>query len=251
MTHTLANISAVIISKNAAGTIARTLDSLLRFDEVVIYDNGSSDDTLQIVQRYPNVSLHQGEFLGFGPTKNHAVELAKHDWVFSIDSDEVLPTALLDELDKLDLSQQRNAYFVKRTNLFMEKAVKHSGWGKDWLLRLFNRQVHKFTDAMVHEHVLLHGESKRVNLKHDMLHFAVNDVAQMLNKVNRYSEIRKESSKKCYSLPVIMFKAFWAFFRTYFLRRGFLDGWRGLAISVSNANGVFYKNIKIYAKKFQ
>jgi hypothetical protein len=84
-----------------------------------------------------------------------------------------------------------------------------------------------------------------------MLHYAVTDVSQFLNKINRYSEIRKENAKKAYPLPVIMLKAFWAFFRTYVLRRGFLDGWRGLVISVSNANGVFYKNIKIYAKKFQ
>jgi len=251
MNQALAKISAVIITKNAAETIARTLDSLVRFSEVVVYDNGSTDGTLELLAAYPNVRLHQGDFLGFGPTKNLAVSLASHDWVFSIDADEVLPQETLDELDDLGLDEARKAYFIKRTNLFMDKPVRHSGWGKDWLLRLFNRQVHVFTDAMVHEHVVLHGESQRHKLRGEMLHYAVNDVAQFLNKINRYSEIRKESASKTYSLPTILLKTYWAFFRTYVLRRGILDGWRGLVISISNANGVFYKNIKIYAKKHQ
>ncbi len=83
----LDQISIVIICKNSDSTIQKTLESTLGFDEVVVYDNGSDDGTLAIASKFDNVSLHQGSFMGFGPTKNHAVSLAKHDWVFSLDSE--------------------------------------------------------------------------------------------------------------------------------------------------------------------
>jgi glycosyltransferase involved in cell wall biosynthesis len=71
-------ISAVIIVRDAEQTIGKTLDALQRFDEVVVYVNGSQDRTLEIARSFPNVSLHEGEFFGFGPTKNHAVGLARY-----------------------------------------------------------------------------------------------------------------------------------------------------------------------------
>ncbi len=88
------DVSVVIITRNAAATLSRTLDALTCYDDVVVYDNGSTDDTCSIVQAYSNTTLHHGEFLGFGPTKRAAVSLAKYDWIFSIDADEA-PTKSL------------------------------------------------------------------------------------------------------------------------------------------------------------
>ncbi len=94
----LSELSAVIITRNAAATLARTLDSLEALGEVVVYDNGSTDETLEIARRYANVSLHQGEFFGFGPTKRHAVSLARNDWVLSLDADEAPTIRWLESL---------------------------------------------------------------------------------------------------------------------------------------------------------
>ena len=90
----LDKVSVVIITRNAAATLAETLESASGFDEVVVYDNGSDDATMEIAKAYENVSLHQGEFLGFGPTKNHAVSLARNDWVLSLDADEEISPQL-------------------------------------------------------------------------------------------------------------------------------------------------------------
>ena len=87
-------ISAVMIVKNGASTLALSLESLRGFDDVVVLDNGSTDGSQEIARRYPNVRLHEGHFEGFGPTKNKAARLAKHDWIFIIDSDEAVEPEL-------------------------------------------------------------------------------------------------------------------------------------------------------------
>ncbi|MDQ7730445.1 glycosyltransferase family 2 protein [Halomonas sp. SpR8] len=242
------NVSVVIITRNAAKTLRRTLDAVQDYDDVVVYDNGSEDDTCDIVKAYPNTQLHQGEFMGFGPTKKYAVSLAKHDWIFSLDADEA-PTAALNAAVQQwsATATPQQAGSIRRENWMMGSPVKHSGWGNDWLIRLFNRTVCNFSDAAVHESVLTPKGIHLIQLKGKIEHLAVSNLAQFLEKINRYSSIRAESGKlKTYPVPIIFFKAVFAFLRTYLLQHGWLDGWRGLVIAVSNANGVFWKYMKAY-----
>lgn len=248
--RTVMPISVVIITRNATATLRQTLDSVQGFDNVVIYDNGSSDDTLKIAENYTNVSLYEGDFLGFGPTKRHAVSLAKHDWILSLDADEALsPTLAESILAWVDNATPNDLGKVLRENWMMGRPVRHSGWGNDWLIRIFNRQCHNFNDAMVHESITPGQHSRVQRLSGTITHTAVTDLSQFLEKVNRYSSIRADSGKlKSYPVPVIFTKSLFAFFRTYLLQRGWLDGWRGLVIAVSNANGVFWKYMKSYLK---
>ncbi|AZM94179.1 glycosyltransferase family 2 protein [Vreelandella venusta] len=240
------DVSVVIITRNAAATLSRTLDALTCYDDVVVYDNGSTDDTCSIVQAYSNTTLHHGEFLGFGPTKRAAVSLAKYDWIFSIDADEA-PTKELNAAinDWVATATPQQAGKILRENWMLGKPVYHSGWGNDWLIRLFNRNTGNFNDAAVHESVSLAKNTEVSRLNGKIEHLAVNDLAQFLEKINRYSDLRASSKKlKHYPFALIFLKALYAFIRTYFFRLGILDGWRGLTISVANANGVFWKYAK-------
>lgn len=243
-----AGVSVVIITRNAASTLRHTLDALHCFENVVVYDNGSSDRTLPIAASYPNVSLYEGDFLGFGPTKRHAVSLAKHDWILSLDADEAPSKALIESLTSwINSASPNDLGEIVRENWMMGQPVRYSGWGNDWLIRVFNRRNHNFNDAMVHESITMSNVSQIQRLSGNIKHTAVTDLSQFLEKINRYSTIRAESGKlKLYSVPVIFFKAVFAFIRTYFLQQGCRDGWRGLVIAVSNANGVFWKYMKNY-----
>lgn len=245
----LSRISAVLMVRDAEASLAATLDGLKGFGEVVIYDNGSRDRTLEIAKRYPNVRIHKGEFLGFGPTRNQAVELATNDWVFSIDADEVPDAALLTALDRLTLDSPATAYAVERQNYLLGKRVKHAGWGSQWLTRLYHRASHKFTDAVVHEKLELKGGEEPVRLAGTLKHTAMRDAGDFLVKMHRYTMLKAGESERTYHPAVILLKTLWAFIRSYFLRLGVLDGWRGLLISVSEANGVFYKYMVIYSKR--
>jgi len=240
-------ISGVIITRDAAATLAECLRSLAPLAEVVVYDNGSADQTRDIASSFPNVRLHTGPFLGFGPTKNQAAALASHPWILSIDGDEALSPELAGSLGKVDLADPSVVYAVWRHNYMLGRRIRHSGWGRDWLPRLYHRETARLSDAMVHEN-LTWGPGVTVRrLDGPLRHDAVRQLGDMLTKVNRYSEIRRQSRATVLHPVLILLRSWWAFWRTYLLQGGWLDGWRGLAIAWSNANGVFYKYLKPYA----
>ncbi len=240
-------VSAVIIVRNAAQTLGVTLASLQELPEVVVFDNGSEDRTLEIAGSFANVAIHRGEFQGFGPTKNHAATLARNDWVLSIDADEAVSAELMANILSLDLQDPRVVYSVHRRNYFMGKCVRYAGWGNDWLPRLYHRNTTGYSPAMVHENILVPEVGREQKLRGELSHDAVREIGDFLVKVNRYSEIRRQQEKRALAAPLIFLRSIWAFLRTYLLRAGVLDGWRGLVIAVSDANGVFFKYIKPYA----
>lgn len=247
------NISVVIITRNAASTLPRTLEAVQVYDDVVVYDNGSTDETCSIVRSYPNTRLYEGEFMGFGPTKRHATSLAKHDWVLSLDADEA-PTDKLNRAIQqwVATAKPQQAAEILRENWMLGRPVRYSGWNNDWLVRLFNRTAYNFSDAIVHESVVVSKGSHLTKLHGKIKHIAITDLAQFLDKINRYSDLRAESKKlKRYSFPIIFLKTLYAFLRTYFFKLGILDGWRGLIISVANANGVFWKYAKYQIKQLE
>lgn len=245
----LSDITPVIIAHNAAATIALTLDSLADFPRVVVYENGSNDQTVEICQGYKNVHLVRGGFIGFGPTKNHAVGLAETQWVLSLDSDEVVTPTLLRSLDSADLSDRNVVYELDRHNFFKGRWVRHSGWGNDWLVRLFHRGAHRFTDAQVHERVDPGLGARVQRLRGAINHSAISEISQFLEKTNKYSELRRAEDRRDYPAAIILLKAFWSFFHTYIIRLGFLDGWRGLVIAMSNSNGTFFSYMKVHADR--
>ncbi len=239
------NISCVIIAKDAESSIKETLDSLKEFDEVVIYLNNSTDATKSIAVEYNNVNIVEGVFLGFGPTKNRAADFAKNSWILSLDSDEVMLESLLQELKELRLEKEKEVFVLKRENYFLGKQVKYSGWGKDFLVRIYNKSYHRFNENMVHEQVELNDKSIKTRLNSSFKHNAVEDVNQFLQKIIKYSDLAAKDKKTCCFLLVIA-KAKFAFFKTYILQLGFLDGWRGFVIAISNFNGKFYRYTKRY-----
>ena len=247
-------ISVITVCFNAAETIADTMASIRCQShphiEYIIVDGGSTDDTLNIAGRFSNVVLHQGAFKGFGKMKQVAVQLASNDWVLSVDADECASPELVDYLRNWDAEQSAAVVgVIPRHNYLMEQRVKYGGWGNDRLVRLFNRTVHNFNDNDVHESIAIDQSSMVVNIPYVIHHNAVQRIGQFLEKVNLYTEIRRETSSKTYPPFIIFSKAVWRFFESYILRAGFLSGWRGLVVAWSKSNEVFFKYIKIYADK--
>jgi len=245
------NIYPVIITRDAEATIEKTLDSLKVFREVVVYDNGSTDETLNLCHRFPNTRVIRGEFLGFGPTKHHAAGLTYGDWILSIDADEYLSKELLSTLRSLDLSDVHIAYAFDRHNLVMAKDVKRGGFGNDWLIRLYHREICLFNDSVVHEKVIVPDEVTIVRLKGPMWHQAVTNIDQFLQKISLYSELELQRGvgAKIHSPAIIVIRASWSFFRSYVLKLGLLEGWRGLLIATAYAQGTFFKHMKRYVDK--
>ena len=146
------NLSAVIITLNEEHNIRRCLESLKWVDEIVVYDTGSNDKTLDICKEYNCSIYQQTKWEGFGKAKNEAVKFAKYDWIFSIDADEEVSEKLQIAIKQiLNEPHKKNAYTVKRNSFYMGKMIKYSSWQRDYPLRLFNRQHGNFNLKSVHE----------------------------------------------------------------------------------------------------
>jgi glycosyltransferase involved in cell wall biosynthesis len=239
-------ISVTILTKNSQKYLKQVLDALRPLDEVLLYDNGSKDETLAIAAAFPNVKVETGPFMGFGKTHNHASSLAKNDWILSIDSDEVATPELLKEILELKL-ERGSVYSMPRQNQYRGKWIKWCGWHPDRQLRLYNRLDTRFTDAEVHEKIILKG-LKEVRLNSSFKHFSYENLSDFLAKMQHYSELfAKERAGKVSSSPL---KAYlhgrFAFFKSYILKRGFLGGYEGYIISSYNAHTAFYKYMKLY-----
>lgn len=230
-------LSVVIITKNEENFITDAIKSALFADEVIILDSGSIDKTCEIAKEL-GAKVYQNEWLGFGPQKNRAVELAKNDWVFVLDSDERITKELKDEIVATLKKPQFNGYFIARLNNFFGKNIKNCGLYPDYSIRLFNKNYGKFNDVSVHESVQL--TSKAAYLKNHMIHLAYDSIEEFIQKQNRYSSLNHKKK----SLIKAIINPYWTFFKLYILKKGFLDGWHGFVISKLYAQYTFWKYIK-------
>jgi glycosyltransferase involved in cell wall biosynthesis len=240
-------ISVSILTKNSERYLRRCLEALKYFEEVVILDNGSEDKTTVIASSFPNTKLVKSEFIGFGPLKNYAANLAKYDWILSVDSDEILTQELVEEISNLTLDKN-TIYSIKRENHYDNKLVKGCGWYPDRVLRLYNKKTASYKDALVHESLVITDKIRVVQLDYPIKHYAFNNASDLIEKMQLYSTLfaKENKGKIKSSIFKALLRSILTFVQSYFLKRGFLSGYEGLLISISNANGVFYKYIKLY-----
>ena len=242
-------ISAVLITHNEAENLPDCLASLQDWvDEIVVVDNHSSDDTVRIAQQHGAKVLQTPDWPGFGVQKNRALDLATCDWVLSIDADERVTPELMAEIQSILATEPMlKAYEIPRLSWYCGKFIRHAGWRPDFVLRLFERDSARFSDDLVHERVVPTGNVGQ--LKHALLHYSYRNFSQVLHKVNAYSSASAQqafASGKRSSMAGALGHGAWAFFRTYVLRAGFLDGSHGLALSISNAQTSYYKYLKLW-----
>jgi len=240
-------ISATVPALNSERHIRSCLESLKDFDEVILLDTGSTDSTLAIAAEFPNVKVFHDTFKGFGPTKNQAAGLARNDWVMNVDSDEEVTPQLLEEISSLALRDDR-VYSMPRENHYRGRLVKGCGWYPNRQKRLYNRRLVRFNEHLGHDILLVPDHVKIVSLKGAIKHYSFDGAADLLDKMQRFSQLfaRDNKGKRKSSPMTAIAHALWSFFKHYILQRGFLNGYPGFIISVSNANGVFYKYIKLY-----
>lgn len=240
-------LSVIIITKNEAAHIGACLQSLSFADEVIVLDSGSSDDTCAIARQHGARVEHTADWPGFGPQKNRALDLATGDWVLSIDADERVTPELAQAIGRVLSQPGADAYRIARLSNFCGRWIRHSGWWPDYVVRLFRRQAGRFSDARVHEHVVVQGKTE--TLPGHFLHYPYASLEVFIDKINRYStEAAQAAHRKGRrtSLPGIFGHAAWTFIRHYWLRRGFLDGWQGLVLAGMAATGSFYRYVKLY-----
>jgi glycosyltransferase involved in cell wall biosynthesis len=234
-----------MIVKDGEATLCECLDSLISFDEVIVYINNSKDNSKEIASSYANTKVIDGEFMGFGQTKNLASSYSSNSWILSLDCDEVLSEEFVKNLSNMTLNID-TLYQINRTNYYGDIEIKYC-WGDDIITRLYNKDKTKFVDNSVHEYVIEDGFAIEM-LEGKVRHYPYSNISDFIVKLDRYSTIyaNENVGKKSSSPLKAILNGLYSFIKTYFFKRGFLDGYAGLVIAFSHFATNFYKYIKLY-----
>jgi glycosyltransferase involved in cell wall biosynthesis len=240
-------ISVAIIVKDGEKYIEECLQSLASFDEVLLLDTGSTDRTMEIARRFQNVRIEQREFIGFGPTKNLAAELAAHDWILSVDSDEVVTPELSSEIQSLSLDDSQ-VYRFSRHSYYQGRFIKGCGWYPDKIRRLYNKQRTGLNDYQVHESVMVKEGMSVIDLNGALKHYPYDSAGSLVTKLQFYSTLFAEQNQgKLKSSPwKAVSRGMTAFFKGYVIRKGFLDGYEGFHIAFCQGLATYLKYLKLY-----
>ena len=226
-------ISAVVITKNAERHLAAVLAAVDFCDERLVLDSGSTDATVTIAQA-ARARVEYQEFLGYGPQKRRAVELARHDWILSIDADEVLDDEARLAVRAAALDEPAACYALRRRTFIGRREVRHGPWSDDRVVRFFNRRTASFKPLAVHEEV----EASRppILLPGSILHYSYSSCSDVLTRSLRYAPLKAEimRGKRQRTSPLTMpLRGLTAFMKSYVLRAGWRDGAAGFVVALS------------------
>jgi glycosyltransferase involved in cell wall biosynthesis len=241
-------ISVYIIAFNEEDKIAAAVKSALWADEVIVADSHSSDRTAEIAESL-GARVVQIDFTGFGKLRNDAIAACSHDWVFSLDSDERCTPEAAEEIRTIiNNPSSADTWYTPRRNWFMGRWINHCGWYPDYRQpQLFRKQALVFNEAdEVHEGFEIHGTI--AHMKQAIWQFPFKNFTQIQEKSKRYSTlgaIKLERKQVKAGMGKALLRGLWAFFRIYFLKLGFLDGWAGFMIAFGNLEGTFYRYAKL------
>ena len=242
-------ISAYILAFNEAEKIADAVSSVLWADEIVVADSGSTDGTAEIAESL-GARVVQLPFHGFGDLRNRAIAECRHEWIFSLDSDERCTPEIRDEiLGILSSVPEHDAYLLPRRNYMMGRWIRGSGWYPNFRQpQLFRKAAIRYRNDPVHEGYELLTAKPLGRLQNSIWQFPFRSFEELINKMNRYSSLgASRLSPKRVSMWGAFGHGIWAFIKHFVVKHGYRDGWAGFIIAFGNFEGTFYR----YAKRYE
>jgi glycosyltransferase involved in cell wall biosynthesis len=240
-------VTVCVITRDEENNLPRCLASVKFADEVVVLDSGSTDRTVELA-RAAGARVFVEPFRGWTLQKQRAIELASHEWVLSLDADEEVSPELAAAIQEaLAPGAGSDGYALARKTWYAGRFIEHSGWWPEWRVRLFDRRRGRFAGRDPHDFVELQGTVGK--LEGALFHYPYKDLAQHLAKIDAYTTTmareRAERGERCGWLDLIV-RPPARFLRMFVLRRGFLDGRRGLVLAGFGAFYVFLKYAKLW-----
>lgn len=226
-------ISIVILTKNVEATLAKTLEAAKKLsDDIIVADSGSTDNTVHIAAKY-GINVFNTTWKGFGATRNASAEIAKYDWVFCVDADEVVTDALAAAILHADLKPEI-IYGCRRINFLGGRQIKYGEWGKDYVYRLYNRTNAEWNLDDVHEMIVAKHRAIKELIPGNLLHYTIDDIEALEKKTERYARLSAQkyfaAGKKAGFFKTTV-SPFFGFAKNYIFRLGFLDGKEGYQLA--------------------
>ena len=236
-------ISAVVITKNEEKNIRDCVEALLRLtDDVIVLDNGSEDNTIEIA-RNAGAVVHIVPWQGYGKTKNRASDFSQYPWILSIDADEVLTDELIAEIKATELHSS-HVYAINILTNYCGSWIKHSGWFPSYKKRLYHSGIVRWDDREVHENLILPNNAKVIHFKNVLKHYSYRTPEDHILKGKRYARLGADhliNSGKKVSLIKQYLGPIYRFFRMYILKMGFLDKKAGFLLALREARMVLWR----------
>jgi len=267
-----APLSVLVPTLDEEVNLPECLASLAWADQVFVVDSFSHDRTVTIAREF-GAHVVQHEFENYSRQKNWALEMLpfRHEWVLIVDADERVPPELQHEIQAvIAAAPDKDGYYLNRRFIFLGTWIRHAGWYPSWNLRLFRHRLGRYDDRAVHEHVVLNGQVGY--LRNDLLHHDRRGLDAFVARHNRYSTLEAQArldaacgtgpaTRLPISLlaspvqrkrflrervwPKIPARPLTLFVYMYVIRRGFLDGYAGLALCVFHAFQEFMVGLKL------
>ena len=241
-------VSAIIVCYNEEENIGRCLNSLRWCDEIVVVDSFSTDRTLEICRQFTNIII-QREWAGYRDQKAFAHSKATKDWVLMIDSDEEVPPELRNEIRE-QLAVAGTLYFgflIPRLVFYLNRWWRRGGWYPDYGVRLFRRDRARWGGTEPHDKIIVEGPVRR--LRNPLHHFSYRNIDDHIERINRFTSISSmelRSRGERWRLTDALLRPAVRFCRSYFLKRGFMEGFAGFHVAVTAAMYVFLKYAKLW-----
>ncbi len=240
-------LSVVIITYNEEKNIARCLESIQGIaDDIIVVDSFSSDQTENICKKY-NVNFIQCQWLGYSATKNFANEVAKYNWILSLDADEALSEELKASILKIKKGEQLLTCDFNRLTNYCGSWIKHGGWYPDKKVRIFDRTNTKW-GGIIHEELIFEKPVSVLHLNGDCLHYSYYTLEQHYKQADNFTTIAAkdlyEKGKKA-SVIKLLISPIIKFIRDYFIKLGILDGTAGYTVSRISAYATYLKYKKL------
>lgn len=246
-------LSAVVITRDAADRLGACLDSLGFADEILVYDGGSRDASIAIARAHGVRVARAPDWQGFGVQRRRAQAETRYEWILMIDSDERVGTALAGEIRAaVDGNQPHLAYALPRRTWAFGRYLHHGGWWPDPVVRLYHREQGHYAAALVHEKVVLDPQVRVRRLKSPLYHHTYRNLNDYLVKSAHYAsvwaETRDRNGDKT-SLTAGLGHGLGCFLRMYLLKAGFLDGRAGLLLALLSAHSTFVKYADLWLRQ--
>lgn len=242
----MTKLSVIVITKNEAHNIEDCIASVPFANEIIVFDSGSTDDTPEICKKFGAHVTITPDWPGDGPQKNRAIQQATGDWILCLDADERVSPLLAKELQIAITNTSHAAFDIPYQSTYCGKLIRFGDWRGESHIRLFRKGNAIFSSDIVHCHLQVQGSVGK--LKSPIIHHPFVQLSAMLYKLNDYSTMSAKAllakGKKA-TLMTAISHSLWSFFRGYLLKLGFLDGREGFLLAVSNAQGTYYRYLKL------
>ncbi len=240
-------ITVLVPTFNEEDNIRDCLESVKWADDIFVVDSFSTDRTLEIAREYTD-HVVQHEYVNSATQKNWAIPQVASEWVMVVDADErVTPELRARIRDILENGTEYDGFYIRRMTTFFGKLIRHCGWHKDYLVRLWRRGKGRYEDLEVHADVIVDGKVGKIN--EYLTHNTYRSFDDYLEKFGRYTtwsanDLHKRGKRA--TVLNLTLRPLWRFIHMYIIRHGFMDGKHGLILCILAGFNVFMKYAKLW-----